>query len=154
MAEIRGGGSEYIAAPIDKVFAYRLDFNNLPDYNPNVSNLRRVDTGMDPGPGAEYLFNIVLPGFDGALTCPIRVLEAEPPDRIVFETGMVDDSGPNYFTREICSFRPENDGTRAQFEMTLTVDDNLDEATRTIFESNTQEQARLELDQIKKALES
>jgi uncharacterized protein YndB with AHSA1/START domain len=154
MAEIRGGGSEYIAAPADKVFAYRLDFTNLPDYNPNVSNLRRIDGGTQPGPGAEYWFNITLPGFDAPLTCPIKVLEADPPNRIVFDTGMVSENEPNYFTREVCKFESEGEGTRAWFEMTLTIPDDLDEPTRTIYESNTQQQARLELDQIKKALES
>ena len=36
MAEIRAGDSADFGAPIDLVFAYRLDFANLPDYNPNV----------------------------------------------------------------------------------------------------------------------
>lgn len=148
MAEIRSSEAAEIAAPVEAVFEYRLDFMNLPDYNPSVTNMRRIDGGSAPGPGAEYAFDLALPGADVPMETPLRVLEAHHPKRIVFETG------PGFMAREVCDFAPAHDGTRARFEITLTIPGDLDEQTRTAFAANTKEQARLELDLIKKALES
>jgi len=75
-----------IAAPIDKVFAHRLDFMNLPGYMDQASNVRRVDEGSEPGPGAEYRFDIQIPGM-GQMESFIRVKQVDAPDRIVFDTG-------------------------------------------------------------------
>ena len=52
------------AAPPEKVWAYRLDFANLPGYNPDVSDVVRTADGPDDGPagalgpGARYAFNL------------------------------------------------------------------------------------------------
>ncbi|MFN2614456.1 MAG: SRPBCC family protein, partial [Actinomycetota bacterium] len=79
MAEIRFVESLDIAAPIQKVWAYRLDFNNLPDYNPNVSNFRQV-AGTGPGVGSEYLFDIVMAKGFPPMETPIKVVQARAPD--------------------------------------------------------------------------
>ncbi len=56
--------SESFAVPATVVWRYRLDFTNLPEYNPDVSGLTRVAEG-DPGgtggvlgPGARYTFSL------------------------------------------------------------------------------------------------
>src|SRR5947207_1249359 len=54
-----------IGAPVDAVYAYRLEFMNLPEYNPNVSNLRRTDRGAELGAGAEYAFDISIEEMGG-----------------------------------------------------------------------------------------
>lgn len=148
MAEIRASETAEIAAPVHDVFAYRLDFMNLPSYNPSVTNIRRTDGGTEPGPGAEYLFDLQLPGADVPMETPLRMIEADEPKRIAFETG------PGFMAREVCTFEPLGGGTRAEFEITLTFPGDLDEQTRASMEQSTHEQARLELDLIKRALES
>ena len=146
MTEIRASEIAEIRAPIERVFAYRLDFTNLPAYNPNVTNLRRVDAGSEPGPGAEYLFDLTLPGIE-PMESPLRVIEADAPGRIVFETG------PGYMAREVCVFTGKGEATHAEFTLTLTVPGEIDDATAELFHANTREQAQMELDLIKKALE-
>ena len=56
--------AETFAVPADVVWRYRLDFTNLPEYNPDVSGVTRVAEG-DPGgtggvlgPGARYTFSL------------------------------------------------------------------------------------------------
>ena len=146
MAEIRAGDAADFGVPIDRVFAYRLDFANLPDYNPHVTNLRRVDGGTQPGPGAEYVFDLALPGMD-PVEAPLRVLEAAPPVRIVFE------SGPGYMAREESVFTETPDGTHADFTMIITIPGEIDDATRSMIEQSSREQVALELDLMRKALE-
>jgi hypothetical protein len=55
---------ETFAAPAIEVWRYRLDFANLPEYNPDVSVVERIAEG-DPGgtggvlgPGARYTFRL------------------------------------------------------------------------------------------------
>jgi hypothetical protein len=55
---------ETFAVPASVVWRYRLDFTNLPEYNPDVSAVVRVAEG-DPsgpwgviGPGARYTFSL------------------------------------------------------------------------------------------------
>ncbi len=55
---------ETFAVPAVEVWRYRLDFTNLPEYNPDVSGVARIAEG-DPGgtgdvlgPGARYTFRL------------------------------------------------------------------------------------------------
>ena len=56
--------SAVFTAPPETVWAYRLDFANLPDYNPDVSGVVRVADGAADavggvhGPGARYTFGL------------------------------------------------------------------------------------------------
>jgi uncharacterized protein YndB with AHSA1/START domain len=135
-----------IAAPPERVFDFRLDFAHLPEYNPNVSNVRRVEGGARPGVGTEYLFDLTLAGM-GTLETPLRIAEVERPARVVFDTG------PGFIAREVCTFSPAGGGTRAEFTVTLTIPGEIDDATRASLEAQGREQVRLELDLMKKILE-
>lgn len=146
MAEIRYTETAVIAALPETVFDYRLDFENLPDYNPHVSNLRRVDGGHEPGPGAEYLFDLTLPGA-GTIESPMRVLEMLKPSFIVLETG------PGYIAREMCRFTRVAGGTRVELDLTLAFPGEVDDATTKALETQGREQLRLELDLMRKRLE-
>ena len=84
--ELSYGESIDIDAPIDTVFAHRLDFMNLPGYMEQCSNIRRVDGGTDAGPGAEYRFDLEIAGM-GSMEAFIRIKEVDAPKRIVFDTG-------------------------------------------------------------------
>jgi uncharacterized protein YndB with AHSA1/START domain len=138
-----------IAVPPQQVYEYRLDFTKLPEYNPNVSNLRRTDGGGEPGVGAEYAFDVSIEEMGGAqMPSTLKVIEAEAPARIVFETGP-------WYAREICTFEPSGDGgTHLVFAYVTYVPDELDnEEGRALIESSGRKQARLELDLMKQNLE-
>ncbi len=142
MTDIRYSESVFIAAEPQDVFGYRIDFTNLPAYNPNVTNLRRVDDGTEPGPGAEYRFDLTLPGMVESIEAPLRVVEADPPLRFTYETG------PGFMARGECTFEPRDGGTVLTLTYTLHLDDDLDGATTGMLETSGRAQSRLELDNI------
>jgi uncharacterized membrane protein len=51
-----------IDAPADEVWAYRLDFGNLPSYNADVDNLEQVAMAGPDGTGARYHFELAAAG--------------------------------------------------------------------------------------------
>ncbi len=107
-----------VEAPIDKVFAHRLDFLNLPGYMTQATNIRRTDGGTAPGPGAEYAFDLTIPGME-AMEAYIRVLEAEAPHRIVFDTGSAGMGG-----REVSTFTElPGGGTHVEFAFSMSLPD-------------------------------
>jgi uncharacterized membrane protein len=62
MADLAANEHVEIAAPATAVWAYRLDFTNLPEYNPDVTGVERVEDGSGPGgvvgAGAHYRFTL------------------------------------------------------------------------------------------------
>jgi len=62
--------SAVFTVPAETVWAYRLDFANLPGYNPDVSGVARVADGAGEGgvhgPGARYTFGLADPRRRGA----------------------------------------------------------------------------------------
>src|SRR5271165_2243067 len=62
MAELAAEEHVEIAAPANEVWAYRLDFTNLPEYNHDVSGVERVEDGSGAGgvagAGARYAFRL------------------------------------------------------------------------------------------------
>jgi len=147
MAEITYTEAIDIAAPPESVFDYRLDFTTLPAYNPHVTNLRRTDHGSEPGPGAQYLFDLSLPGAPGPMETPLRVLQADRPGTVVIETG------PDFMALETCRFSATPDGTHVGFETTLRFPGDIDEDSAKAIEASGREQAHIELDLMKKILE-
>jgi uncharacterized protein YndB with AHSA1/START domain len=107
-----------ISAPVEKVFAHRLDFMNLPGYMNQASNIRRVDGGDEAGPGADYRFDLTIEGM-GQLEAYITVLEVEEPRRIVFDTGSAGMGG-----REVSTFAERPDGgTHVEFAFRMELPD-------------------------------
>ena len=107
-----------ISAPVEKVFAHRLDFMNLPGYMNQCSNIRRVDGGTEAGPGAEYRFDLTIEGM-GRLEAYINVLEVDAPSRIVFDTGSAGMGG-----REVSTFTELPDGgTHVEFAFSMSLPD-------------------------------
>jgi uncharacterized protein YndB with AHSA1/START domain len=136
-----------IAACIEVAFTYRLDGLNIPEYNPNVANLRRVDNGTEPGAGAEYRFDLTLPGM-GTFESYHLVTEAEAPKRIVIETG-----NPPLVAREENLFTPTPDGgTHLEFRITIPVPDEAKDGAP-FFEQTSMEQLTMEVDNIQRILE-
>lgn len=143
MAEIRYVEEIEIAAPIDAVYDYRLDFTNLPAYNPNVSNLRQIETDAI----AEYRFDLTLPGMTEGIESPLRVVKADRPH--IFEY----DTGPGFMAHGDCTFSETQNGTKIALGYTLTFEGEIDDATRAALESSGREQSRLELENIRKVFE-
>jgi hypothetical protein len=146
MPEVRITEALEIGVPPRTVFDYRLDFTTLSAYNPHVSNVRQT-VGSEPGIGAEYVFDLSLPGAPEPMESPLRVLEADPPSNIVI------DSGPNYMAREVCTFEPAGDGTLVTFQQTITFPGLVPQDALDAVAATSREQARLELELIRKILE-
>ncbi len=116
--ELSYAESVEVPAPVEKVFAYRLDFMNLPGYMEQARNIRRVDGGTEPGPGAEYRFDLTISGM-GEMEAFIKVLEVDPPGRIVFDTGSTAMGG-----REVSTFiELPHGGTHVEFAFSIALPD-------------------------------
>jgi uncharacterized protein YndB with AHSA1/START domain len=76
-----------IAAPPHDIWAYRLDFCNLPRYNPSVTGIEQVEAGGPDGTGARYRFDLDMGG--GSHPIDLEVTRVEP-DRLV----AIDMGGP------------------------------------------------------------
>lgn len=74
-----------IAAPPDVVWAYRLDFSNLPAYNPTVVDLEQIHPAGPEGIGAEYRFDLVHE--DARHEVVLRVVASEPGRLVAIELG-------------------------------------------------------------------
>jgi hypothetical protein len=146
VAEISYPASAEIAAPIEVVFAYRLDFAKLPAYNPSVTNLRQV-AGDGPGKGAEYVFDLTLAEGADPIESPLRVIEVDEPTRVVIE------SGPGFMARETCTFTATSSGTRCDFDTVLSFPGEIDAASADAVRAQGLAQVQLELDLMKKNLE-
>ena len=145
--DVRYGEEIDIAAPVEKVFAHRLDFMNLPGYMEQCSNIRRTDGGTEAGPGAAYEFDLEIPGM-GKTEAYIRVTSVDPPKTIVFDTG----SGPMGGT-ETSTFTPLPDGgTHVSFELFLPLPDEAKDGI-TFIEDSGRSSFRTELIGLKKLLE-
>lgn len=79
--------------PPHAVWRYRLDFTNLPEYNPDVSDVARVQDG-DPdgvggvcGPGARYTFRLADPRTPGE-TNPIELWAVDAVEPVLVSAGM------------------------------------------------------------------
>src|SRR5258708_16008773 len=100
------GESEEINAPAEAIYDYRLDFVKLADYNENVTNMKLVKEGEDRlGEGAEYTFDLQLPGWD-PMKAFLKVIETDRPNRIVTDTGTDALAG-----REVNTFEQLADGS-------------------------------------------
>lgn len=119
------------SVPAETVWRYRLDFSNLPQYNPDVSGVERVRDGAADavggtlGPGARYAFGLA-DGRQPGTSNPIElwIIEAEEPTLVT--AGM---AGGNEAYEEFV-IRPLDEGhCEATLTLWLTLPDGLDERT-------------------------
>jgi len=99
--------SVVIRAPCEEVFDYRLRFENLPEYNPDVVSMR---CAAEPGEGARYRFRVRLRPF-GTVACTLIVESVERPRRIEIVLRSL------LPAREVTTFEPTGDGTRVELDM-------------------------------------
>ena len=147
--EVSYSEEQVIGVPPDTLYLYRLDFEkNLPEYNPNVGNIRRTDPGTELGPGATYDFEVTMPEMGGTLPSTLHVLEVRQIPRTI-----VNETVSGVFTaREVVTFEPSDGGTQARFDVTVTFPDDM-AAVAEIAEQSGREQVRIELDHMKRELE-
>ena len=132
-----------VPAPIEKVFDYRLDFTNSPEYLPYARNVRRVDGGNELGPGAEFRSDLTMPGAPTTESY-IRVVEVDRPKHIVFDVGAAGRRG-----RETSTFEPLPDGgTRVEFSIVMQLPDEARENLPAHIERG-RTSFRIELDNIR-----
>jgi hypothetical protein len=115
------------SVPPAVVWQYRLDFDNLPAYNPDVTNVRRVKDG-DPdgvggvwGPGARYAFELADPRQPGQ-THPIELWPVEAVEPTLVAAGM---SGGSDAYEEFVVEPRDGGGCEATLTLWLTLPDGL-----------------------------
>ena len=81
--------SATFSVPAEAVWQYRLDFSNLPDYNPDVSGVTRTQEGQSiraggtNGPGARYSFTMTDPRHpDGGQPVELWIVDAVHPTMV------------------------------------------------------------------------
>jgi carbon monoxide dehydrogenase subunit G len=147
MAEVRYTEHIDIAASPESVYAYRLDFDNLPAYVPAVgSDYKRTDGGREPGVGASCSFTSLTDY--GEIPGTLAVAEADAPKKIVF------DGDFGLKVRETMTFTPVEGGTRVDIEYVVTVPDDLDDSGRRFIEDSGRKPAKIELENMKRILET
>lgn len=76
------------SVPAEAVWQYRLDFSNLPEYNPDVSNLTRTAEGEEiraggtNGPGARYSFTMPDPQNPAGQPVELWIVDAVHPTMV------------------------------------------------------------------------
>jgi len=81
--------SATFSVPAEAAWQYRLDFSNLPEYNPDVSNLTRTQEGQEirgggtNGTGARYSFTMADPNHpDGGQPVELWIVDAIHPTMV------------------------------------------------------------------------
>ncbi|HVT42590.1 MAG TPA: SRPBCC family protein [Acidimicrobiales bacterium] len=111
------------------VWQYRLDFDNLPAYNPDVTNVRRISDG-DPdgvggvwGVGARYAFDLADPRQPGQ-THPIELWPVDAVEPTLVAAGM---TGASDAYEEFVVEPRDGGGCEATLSLWLTLPDGLPE---------------------------
>ncbi len=121
--------SAAFTVPAETVWAYRLDFANLPEYNPDVKDVTRVADGTGDaaggvhGPGARYTFGLADPRRPGAYQ-PIELWTVDAVAPTLVAAGM---SGGNGAYEEFVVEPLEGGGCHATLTLWVTLPDGLSE---------------------------
>jgi hypothetical protein len=148
--------SASFAVPAETVWRYRLDFSNLPEYNPDVSGVERVRDGDSGGgvggalgPGARYAFGLADARQPG-ISHPVElwIIDAEKPTLVT--AGMAGASA----AYEEFVIRPLDDiHCEATLTLWLLLPDGVDERTLTAAAAGALGQIEKEVRLMKAVLE-
>jgi polyketide cyclase/dehydrase/lipid transport protein len=142
-----------IAASADDVWRYRLDFMNLPAYNPDVSDIERVSEGEPQavggalGAGARYTFKLADPRQPGA-TQPIELWIVDAKEPTLVAAGMSGDAYEEFVVDPLGAGHCE-----AVLSLWVTFPDGLDEATQAAAVAGALAQIEKEVQLMKENLE-
>jgi hypothetical protein len=147
VGELAADEAQHFGAPASTVWQYRLDFGNLPAYNPQVTEIERVTDGSGPGgnAGAGAVYHLTLETPRGSHPVTMTVTGAEQ-DAVVDAT-MVGAMSAN--ERFVVADEPDGTGSVAVLQLWLELPDGItDEIKASLLEGGRQ-QIRLELDGMK-----
>ncbi len=139
-----------INAPIEAIYEYRLDFVKLATYNSHVTNISRtVDGEGGLGKGAEYVFDLALPGWEAGMKAFLKVVDTDKPNSITTDTGTDGLAG-----REVNTFEQlANGAVRFTIQFSIDLPDEAKDGVPMI-EKSGRDEYKIEQAAIKKALES
>jgi hypothetical protein len=142
---------QHFDAPASEVWLYRLDFTNLPAYNPAVTHIARATAGSgagdEAGPGAVYHLTLETPR--GSHPVAMTVTRTER-DAIV-EADMV--GAMSAYERFTVTPDPSGSGCVASLLLWLELPDGADGATAAALLDGGRRQIRLELDGMKRQID-
>jgi len=157
--EIRGREEIDIDASLEAVYCFRLDCLNLPQLNPAVRNVRRVDGGAEPpSTGTRYLCDVDLEW--GECVATVEITEAVYPSLIVLDMQTVlrtptGDPRRGVRSREVARFSTYPGGaTHIDVELTLYPADDVSAEELALLEANAGAPINVELIAMKLALEN
>jgi hypothetical protein len=147
--------SAVFTVPAEAVWAYRLDFANLPGYNPDVRDVTRVADGAADavggvfGPGARYTFELADPGRPGRYQ-PIELWTVEAVVPTLVAAGM---SGGSEAYEEFVVTPTDRGGCEATLTLWVTLPEGLPEEIQAAAAAGSLDQISKELRLMKQALE-
>jgi hypothetical protein len=124
--------SAVFSVPAETVWGYRLDFANLPGYNPDVSDVARIAEGTDDGPagvlgpGARYSFGLADPRQPG-VHHPVELWTVEAVAPTLVAAGM---TGGNDAYEEFVVQPLDGGGCQATLTLWVTLPDGLPDDVR------------------------
>ena len=142
--------------PAAVVWAYRLDFANLPEYNPDVSDLVRVADGAKDGAGgvcgvgARYTFGLADPRQPGR-TQPVELWAEEIVEPTLVAAGM--SGGSDAYEEFVVTPDSDGDGCSAVLTLWVSLPDGLSEEVRAAAAGGSLESISKEMRLMKDVLE-
>ena len=139
----------------ETVWAYRLDFANLPGYNPDVTGVRRIADGEADGvggvhgPGARYTFGLADPRRPGAHH-PVELWTVDAVAPTLVAAGMA--GGSEAYEEFVVRPLPAG-GCEATLTLWVTLPDDLPEDVRAAANAGSLEQISKELRLMHEVLE-
>jgi hypothetical protein len=145
--------SELFGVPAHAVWAFRLDFANLPDYNPDVTGVERVQDGQGvggaTGTGARYRFELVDARGPGR-THPVELWTIAVEEGVSVVAGM---NGGNEAYEEFEVSPLGDGGCRATLSLWVTLPAGISPELASVAAAGSRQQIRKELDLMKVVLE-
>jgi hypothetical protein len=147
--------SATFSVPARDVWSYRLDFANLPDYNPDVSGVVRTLNGEGVGgvhgPGARYGFQLA-DSREGGRSHPVELWTIAAEESSLVVAGMQSGNGSEAY-EEFVVRATDGGGCEATLSLWVTLPGGLALDADHAFATGSRQQIRKELDLMKVALE-
>ncbi len=147
--------SAVFSAPAETVWAYRLDFANLPGYNPDVSDVARIADGNDDGPagvlgpGARYSFRLADPRRPG-VHHPVELWTVEAVSPTLVAAGMA--GGHDAYEEFVVEPSPAG-GCEATLTLWVALPDDLPDEVRAAAAAGSLNSISMELRLMKEVLD-
>jgi len=136
------------------VWSFRADFANLPDYNPDVSDVERITDGAGVGgpcgPGARYRFELADPRHPGK-THPVELWTIDLAEPTLVVAAM---QGGNEAYEEFVVEPIDDDNCRATLSLWVSLPEGLPPELLDRATSASRQSIRMEMDLMKEVLEA